>query len=121
MDLLSDVLRHLRLDSAVLSLAELRAPRGLDKSRIEGAPFHAVLEGLCLLELAQGPLFRFSVSAWKSADRVALQSSTPRGRWARTDVARILAAMLLDEAATGRAGFQAVTEGCRRHLRRSGA
>lgn len=54
MDLLSDVLRDLRLESAVLSMGELRAPWGLDKGTVGGAPFHVVVEGRCLLEVEDG-------------------------------------------------------------------
>jgi AraC-like DNA-binding protein len=50
MDLLSDVLRDLRLESAVLSMGELRAPWGFDKGAVEAAPFHVVIEGHCLFE-----------------------------------------------------------------------
>ncbi|WP_163995298.1 AraC family transcriptional regulator [Pyxidicoccus caerfyrddinensis] len=51
MDLLSDVLRDLRLESAVLSLGEFRAPWGFDKGTAGGAPFHVVVEGRCLLQV----------------------------------------------------------------------
>ncbi len=54
MDLLSDVLRDLRLHSAVLSTTELRAPWGLDKGKTGGAPFHIVVEGHCVLKVADG-------------------------------------------------------------------
>lgn len=78
MDLLSDVLRDLRLASAILSVAELRAPWGIEKSAIAGAPFYIILEGRCLLEaddhpsieLAQGDLI-----VWPHGDRHALVSS----------------------------------------------
>lgn len=50
MDLLSDVLRDLRLESAVLSMGEHRAPWGFDKGTVGGAPFHIIVEGRCLLE-----------------------------------------------------------------------
>ncbi|MGH6891992.1 MAG: AraC family transcriptional regulator [Dongiaceae bacterium] len=52
MDLLSDVLRDLRLESVVLSTSELRAPWGFDKGAVRGAaPFHVVVEGRCLVEV----------------------------------------------------------------------
>jgi len=51
MDLLSDVLRDLRLESAVLSVGELRAPWGLAKGNVGGAPFYIALEGHCVLEV----------------------------------------------------------------------
>jgi AraC-like DNA-binding protein len=54
MDLLSDVLRDLRLESTVLSLGELQAPWGFDKSATGGAPFHVVIEGSCLLVVDGG-------------------------------------------------------------------
>lgn len=49
MDLLSDVLRELRLRSTVLSILDLRAPWGLTKERVAAIPFHLVLEGQGLL------------------------------------------------------------------------
>lgn len=54
MDLLSEMLRDLRLESAVLSVAELRAPWGIGKNKVGGAPFHIVVEGRCLLETESG-------------------------------------------------------------------
>jgi len=54
MDLLSDVLRDLRLESAVLSLSELRAPWGLDKGTVGGAPFYIAIEGHCVIEVDDG-------------------------------------------------------------------
>ncbi len=54
MDLLSDVLRDLRLESAVLSVGELRAPWGLTKGSVGGAPFYMALEGHCVLEVDDG-------------------------------------------------------------------
>lgn len=50
MDLLSDVLRDLRLESTVFCVFELRAPWGLQKTAHEGAPFHIVTEGSCWLQ-----------------------------------------------------------------------
>lgn len=50
MDLLSDVLRDLHLESTVFCLFELRAPWGLQKPAHEGAPFHIVTEGSCWLQ-----------------------------------------------------------------------
>ncbi|EPX63960.1 Transcriptional regulator, AraC family [Cystobacter fuscus DSM 2262] len=51
-DLLSDILRDLRLESTVLSVFELHAPWGLRKQRLEGgAPFHVVIEGRCVLRM----------------------------------------------------------------------
>lgn len=92
MDLLSDVLRDLRLASAVLSVAELSAPWGIEKSVIAGAPFYIILEGRCLLEaddhasieLAQGDLV-----IWPHGHRHALVSS--RGA-KRTSSQRVLEA-----------------------------
>lgn len=56
MDLLSDVLRDLRLESVVLSTSELRAPWGYDKGAVRGAaPFHVIVEGRCQLEVADRP------------------------------------------------------------------
>lgn len=55
MDLLSDILRELRLESAVMSMAELRAPWGLDKGRVEGAPFYAIIAGECWLDIEGQP------------------------------------------------------------------
>ncbi|HKY86124.1 MAG TPA: AraC family transcriptional regulator [Pseudorhodoplanes sp.] len=54
MDLLSEVLRDLRLESAVLSMAEFRAPWGIDKGQVGGAPFHIIVEGRCLFEAFGG-------------------------------------------------------------------
>ena len=51
MDLLSDVLRDLRLESTVFCLFELSAPWGLRKDSLEAAPFHVVIEGRCWLQL----------------------------------------------------------------------
>ncbi len=51
MDLLSDVLRDLRLESTVFCLIQLNAPWGLRKDRLEAAPFHVVTEGRCWLQL----------------------------------------------------------------------
>ena len=51
MDLLSDLLRDLRLESTVFCLFELRAPWGLRKDSLEAAPFHVVVEGRCWLQL----------------------------------------------------------------------
>ncbi|HWA71134.1 MAG TPA: AraC family transcriptional regulator [Polyangiaceae bacterium] len=51
MDLLSDLLRDLRLESTVFCLFELRAPWGLRKDSLEAAPFHVVIEGRCWLQL----------------------------------------------------------------------
>lgn len=55
MDLLSNVLRDLRLHSAVLSMNEFRAPWGYSKPRLDGAaPFHIVIEGQCLFSAPDG-------------------------------------------------------------------
>lgn len=51
MDLLSAILRDLRLESVVLSFADLHAPWGFDKSKVNGAPFHIVTEGRALLKM----------------------------------------------------------------------
>ncbi len=51
MDLISDILRDLRLQSAVLSTSEFGSPWGFDKSAIGGAPFHIIVEGRCVLQL----------------------------------------------------------------------
>ncbi|MGH8238089.1 MAG: cupin domain-containing protein [Steroidobacteraceae bacterium] len=51
MDLLSDILRDLRLESAVFSIAELRAPWGFNKGATRGAPFCVIVEGRCWLQL----------------------------------------------------------------------
>jgi AraC-like DNA-binding protein len=51
MDLLSDVLRDLRLESTVFCLFELVAPWGLRKDSLEAAPFHVVTEGRCWLQI----------------------------------------------------------------------
>ena len=51
MDLLSAILRDLRLESVVLSFADLHAPWGFDKNKVNGAPFHIVTEGRALLEM----------------------------------------------------------------------
>lgn len=65
MDLLSSILRDLRLESVLMSVGEFNAPWGIEKARVEGfAPFHIVLEGSCLfgddngegLQLAPGDL-----------------------------------------------------------------
>jgi AraC-like DNA-binding protein len=63
-DLLSDVLRDLRLESTVFCVLELHAPWGLEKDGLDGAPFHVVVEGRCVIlldgqrpvELAAGDL-----------------------------------------------------------------
>jgi len=49
MDILSSVLRDLRLASVVFSVAEFRAPWGFDKRSVAGAPFCVVVEGRCLV------------------------------------------------------------------------
>ncbi len=54
LDVLSEVLRDLRLESTVFCLFELHAPWGLDKTPLEGAPFHVVVEGQCVLRLDEG-------------------------------------------------------------------
>lgn len=50
MDLLSEVLRDLRLASTVFCTLELREPWALLKDPLEAAPFHIILEGRCTLE-----------------------------------------------------------------------
>lgn len=52
MDILSEVLRDLRLESAVFCVLELRQPWSLAKDPLEAAPFHIVVEGRCVLECA---------------------------------------------------------------------
>jgi len=52
MDILSEVLRDLRLESAVFCMLELREPWALAKDALEAAPFHIVVEGQCVLERA---------------------------------------------------------------------
>jgi AraC-like DNA-binding protein len=54
-DILSDVLHDLRLESAVFCVLELRAPWALAKDPLEAAPFHIVVEGRCLLDRADAP------------------------------------------------------------------
>jgi AraC-like DNA-binding protein len=49
-DLLSEVLRDLRLASTVFCTLELNEPWALLKDPLEAAPFHIVLEGRCTLE-----------------------------------------------------------------------
>jgi AraC-like DNA-binding protein len=51
-DILSEVLRDLRLESAVFCVLELREPWALAKDPLEAAPFHIVVEGQCVLERA---------------------------------------------------------------------
>ncbi|GGA39317.1 AraC family transcriptional regulator [Pelagibacterium lentulum] len=55
MDLLSSILRDLRLESVLMSVGEFGAPWGIEKARVEGfAPFHIVLEGNCLFRHENG-------------------------------------------------------------------
>lgn len=49
-DILSEVLRDLRLESAVFCVLELREPWAILKDPLEAAPFHVVIEGRCVLE-----------------------------------------------------------------------
>jgi AraC-like DNA-binding protein len=57
MDVLSDVLRDLRLRSAVVSMNEFRTPWGVDKPELNGAaPFHIIVEGQCLFAAPDGSL-----------------------------------------------------------------
>lgn len=51
MDILSDILRDLRLESAVLSVSEYRAPWGIDKPAKTVAPYYLVVEGTGLLQV----------------------------------------------------------------------
>jgi AraC-like DNA-binding protein len=51
-DILSEVLRDLRLESAVFCVLELHEPWALAKDPLEAAPFHIVVEGQCVLERA---------------------------------------------------------------------
>lgn len=100
MDPLSDVLRDLRLESAVLSMGEFRAPWGFEKRAIEAAPFHVVVEGHCLLEVEGGPAIELTAgdlvvmpqgnrhalfseqSAPRSAFKEVLEANGIGGRWA---------------------------------------
>jgi AraC-like DNA-binding protein len=50
-DPLSDVLRDLRLESTVFCVLALHAPWGLAKDRLDGAPFHIVVEGRCWIQV----------------------------------------------------------------------
>ena len=51
MDLLSVILRDVRLESVVLSFADFHAPWGFAKDPVGGAPFHIVTEGRAFLEI----------------------------------------------------------------------
>ena len=51
MDLLSAILRDLRLESVVFSFADLHVPWGFAKDKVGGAPFHVVIEGRAFLEM----------------------------------------------------------------------
>lgn len=54
MDVLSDVLQHLRLESAVLARPRTFAPWGLSMAAGEDAPFHLILGGGAWLRLENG-------------------------------------------------------------------
>ncbi|MCC5968737.1 MAG: AraC family transcriptional regulator [Pararhodobacter sp.] len=55
MDILSSILRDLRLESVLMSVGEFGAPWGIEKARVESfAPFHIVLEGNCLFRHENG-------------------------------------------------------------------
>jgi AraC-like DNA-binding protein len=93
MDLLSDVLRDLRLHSAVVSMNEFRAPWGFDKPRLKGAaPFHIILDGQCLFADPDS-----SLSELGSGDMVIVCHGETHGLQAEQDSARISFPQLLQE------------------------
>ena len=94
MDLLSDVLRDLRLRSAVLSMNEFRAPWGFDKPPISGAaPFHVVVEGQCFFVAGgDGPI------ELEPGDMVMMPHGDPHGLQADSDAIRVPFHQLLEEA-----------------------
>ena len=53
-DLLSEVLRNISLQSAVLSTCELRGSWGFTKQAVAAAPFHVVASGSCYIEVEGG-------------------------------------------------------------------
>ena len=55
MDLLSDVLTDLQQESVVFCHAELTAPWGFAKARLDGAPFHAVITGQAWMKMPNEP------------------------------------------------------------------
>jgi AraC-like DNA-binding protein len=57
-DPVTEVLHDLRLGASFYCRSELRAPWGLEIPRREGASFHFVAEGVCLLECASEPPLR---------------------------------------------------------------
>jgi len=89
MDIISDILRDLRLQSAVLSTAAFRSPWGLDKGAVGGAPFHFIVEGRCILETAEGALIDLTAGGLvvlPHGDRHALFSEEGAGRTPFKDV-----------------------------------
>jgi len=83
MDLVSDILRDLRLQSAVLSTAEFREPWGFDKGAIGAAPFHIIVEGRCFLEAAGGPPVELT-----AGDLVVLPHGDRHALWSEASVPR---------------------------------
>ena len=55
MDLLGSVLADLQQESVVFCHADLTAPWGFAKARLEGAPFHAITAGQAWMELPDEP------------------------------------------------------------------
>ena len=84
MDLLSDVLRDLRLESVVISTSELRAPWGFDKDTVCGAaPFHVIVEGRCRLDIPERPTIELAVGdlvVFPHGDRHSLSSDADASR-----------------------------------------
>jgi AraC-like DNA-binding protein len=94
MDLLSDVLRDLRLRSAVLSLNEFRAPWGFDKPSIAGAaPFHVVVDGGCLLVTGDQ-----EVCDLAAGDMVIMPHGHPHGLQSDRSARRVPFHQLLEDA-----------------------
>jgi AraC-like DNA-binding protein len=84
MDLLSAILRDLRLESVVLSFADLHAPWGFDKSKVTGAPFHIVTEGRALLEMKGRDAIELM-----AGDLLVLPKGTPHTLVSEPDAERI--------------------------------
>jgi len=84
MDLLSDVIRDLRLESVVLSTSELRAPWGFDKGTVRGAaPFHVIVAGGCRLDIPQRPTIELAIGdlvVFPHGDRHSLSSDADASR-----------------------------------------
>ena len=94
MDVLSDVLRDLRLRSAVLSLNELHAPWGFDKPSIAGAaPFHVVVEGSCQFVSSDRKICDLG-----ARDVVIMPHGDPHGLQSENGATRVHFQRLLEDA-----------------------